>query len=480
MRLVSRIGIVESVAPPFQLKTKNHPAPPLRKDVSMRIAIFGTGYVGLVTGTCFAEMGNHVTCVDVDAAKVARLRRGECPIYEPGLSELLEENVTHGRLTFSTVASEALEGAEAAFICVGTPMSDDGRANLQYVETAARDIGRAMSNYLVVVDKSTVPVGTADQVAGWVREEIQRRGLDLPFDVASNPEFLKEGSAVEDFMRPDRVVLGVSGTRGEGLLRDLYAPFMRNGLRLFTMDVRSAEMTKYAANCMLATKISFINEIANICERVGADVRSVRLGVGSDSRIGYQFLHPGCGYGGSCFPKDVRALARTAEDHGYKAELLEVVDTVNQHQKRTLQRKLAAWCELTGRNLGDLTVAVWGLAFKPNTDDVREAPAMDLLKELSAAGATVRANDPKAVHETQKALGNLPGITYHDDMYVAAEGADVLCLVTEWRPYRRPDFAVLAKSLRARVIFDGRNQYEPERVKQFGLTVYAVGVPSPR
>ncbi len=442
----------------------------------MRIAIFGTGYVGLVTGTCFAEMGNHVACIDVDRSKIERLRKGEVPIYEPGLAELLVDNVRHQRLTFTLDAAEGLKDAEAAFICVGTPMSDDGTADLRYVESAARDIGRRLTAYTVVITKSTVPVGTADKVRAWVQDELNKRGDAIPFDVASNPEFLKEGSAVDDFMKPDRVVIGVPTSRAEGILRDLYAPFIRNGLRIFSMDIRSAEMTKYAANAMLATKISFINEIANICETVGADVRQVRQGVGADARIGMQFLHPGVGYGGSCFPKDVRALVRTAEVHGYHAELIDVVDRINQRQKSVIQRKLAAWCELNNRPLSSLTVAVWGLAFKPNTDDVREAPALELIRDLIAAGATVRANDPKATHEAQKSLGNLPRLTYHDEPEAATEGADVLCLMTEWRPYRRPDFARLAQQLKAKVIFDGRNQYDDQRVKQYGLTVYPIGV----
>ncbi len=442
----------------------------------MRIAIFGTGYVGLVTGTCFAEMGNHVACIDVDKAKIERLRRGEVPIYEPGLAELLVDNARHQRLTFTLDATEGLKDAEAAFICVGTPMSDDGTADLRYVESAARDIGKRLTAYTLVITKSTVPVGTSDKVRAWVSDELAKRGADIPFDVASNPEFLKEGSAVDDFMKPDRVVVGVPSLRAETILRDLYAPFIRNGLRIYTMDIRSAEMTKYAANAMLATKISFINEIANICEKVGADVRQVRQGVGADARIGMQFLHPGVGYGGSCFPKDVRALVRTAEVHGYHAELIDVVDRINQQQKSVIQRKLAAWCDLNNRPLSSLTVAVWGLAFKPNTDDVREAPALELIRDLIAAGATVRANDPKAIHEAQKALGNLPRLTYHDEPEQATEGADILCLMTEWRPYRRPDFARLAQQLKAKVIFDGRNQYDDQRVKQYGLTVFPIGV----
>jgi UDPglucose 6-dehydrogenase len=443
----------------------------------MRIAIFGTGYVGLVTGTCFAEMGNQVTCVDVDIAKVARLNKGEIPIYEAGLQELVEENVHGHRLRFTTQAAEGLAQAELAFICVGTPMSASGEADLRYVESAARDIGRHIKEYCVVVDKSTVPVGTADRVRGWVAEELTKRGVRIDFEVASNPEFLKEGSAVEDFMKPDRVVVGVSNDKAGDLLHDLYAPFIRNGLRFYTMDIRSAEMTKYAANAMLATKISFINEISNICEKVGADVRQVRLGVGADQRIGLQFLHPGVGYGGSCFPKDVRALVHTAEVAGYRAELLAQVDAVNQRQKTVMQHKLQAWCELHGRSLASMTIAIWGLAFKPNTDDVREAPSLELIKVLIAAGATVRAYDPKAIHETQRALGNLPRVTYVDDAYDATEGADVLCLMTEWRPFRRPDFRRLASQLRGKAIFDGRNQYDESRTAAHGLQLYPIGVP---
>ena len=442
----------------------------------MRIAIFGTGYVGLVTGTCFAEMGNDIVCIDVDAGKIDRLKNGEIPIYEPGLTELVIENAAHQRLRFTTKAAEGLEGAEAAFICVGTPMSDDGQADLRYVESAARDIGRHLSRYCLVIDKSTVPVGTADKVRGWIKDELRKRGVTAEFDVASNPEFLKEGSAIEDFMRPDRVVIGVDSPRAEATLRDLYSPFIRNGLRIFTMDIKSAEMTKYAANAFLATKISFINEIANICEKVGADVRQVRLGAGSDARIGFQFLFPGVGYGGSCFPKDVRALSHTAAIHGYKSELLNAVDSVNYAQKAVMFQKLSAWCELTGRSLKSLTVAIWGLAFKPNTDDVREAPALQLVRELVSAGAKVRVNDPKAMHEAHKSLGDLPGVVWCDDAMETTAGADVLCLMTEWRPYRRPDFAKLAQQLSAKVVFDGRNQYDDVRCRQYGLTVYPIGV----
>mgnify|MGYP000935189579 CR=1 FL=1 len=441
----------------------------------MHVAIFGTGYVGLVTGTCFAEMGNHVICVDVDPGKIERLRRGELPIFEPGLHELLEDNVRAKRLTFTTDPAEALARAEAAFICVGTPMSDDGQADLRYVESAARAIGRHAGRDVVVVTKSTVPVGTADKVRAWSEAELAKRGDPVRIDVGSNPEFLKEGSAVEDFMKPDRVVVGVASEGAAKVLHDLYSPFIRNGLRFYTMDIRSAEMTKYAANAFLATKISYINEIATICEAVGADVRQVRLGIGADSRIGLQFLHPGCGYGGSCFPKDVRALAHTAADHGVPSDLLTTVDAINRRQRTIIERKLRTWCTLTDRRLADLTVAVWGLAFKPNTDDVREAPALDLIRALHAAGVTLRCHDPKAAHEAKKALGDLDRVTYHDDEYEAAQ-ADVLCLMTEWRPYRRPDWQLLRESLRARTIFDGRNQYDTAKAAESGITVFPIGL----
>ena len=442
----------------------------------MRLSIFGTGYVGLVSGTCFAEMGNSVRCVDVDQAKIARLEQGEIPIYEPGLAELVHDNHRAGRLRFTTDAAAAVADSEIAFICVGTPMSDSGEADLRYVESAARAIGRHLREWTLVVTKSTVPVGTAAKVRTWIQAELDRRGAAIPFAVASNPEFLKEGSAVEDFMKPDRIVIGTDSPRAEALLRELYAVFIRNGLRLYAMDIASSEMTKYAANAMLAAKISFINEMSRICEAVGADVRQVRLGAGSDSRIGMQFFHPGVGYGGSCFPKDVRALFHTAQMHGYHAEMLAAVDAVNCRQKQVLFAKIGQWASRSGRSLAGLRVAVWGLAFKPNTDDVREAPALDLIRALLAAGAQVRAHDPKAIHETQKALGAHPALSYHDDEYQAADGADVLCLVTEWRPYRRPDWRRLADLLRGRTIFDGRNQYDEKRCAEYGLTVVPIGV----
>jgi UDPglucose 6-dehydrogenase len=443
----------------------------------VNITIFGTGYVGLVTGTCFAEMGNNVWCVDVDADKVAKLCRGEATIYELGLQELLEENLSAGRLRFTTSAKQALADAEVAFICVGTPMAADGEADLRFVETVSRDIGRHLDHSCVVVTKSTVPVGTSERVRAWAREELTARRSTIELDVASNPEFMKEGSAVDDFMKPDRVVVGVDQSRAEALLHHLYSPFIRNGLRFFSMDIRSAEMTKYAANCMLATKISFINEIANLCEKVGADVRQVRLGIGADSRIGLQFLHPGVGYGGSCFPKDVRALINSGIKAGYHPRLLQAVDDVNLRQKSLIHRKLLAWCELTGRPLSSLVVAIWGLAFKPNTDDVREAAALDLITSLSQARVQIRATDPKAIDAAQRALGALPGVEYFRDHYEATEGADVLCLMTEWRPYRRPDFRRLATQLKSKTIFDGRNQYGDVRsASLLGLTIFPIGV----
>jgi UDPglucose 6-dehydrogenase len=443
----------------------------------MRITIFGTGYVGLVSGTCFAEMGNDVVCVDIDARKVARLNDGECTIYETGLAEMLQENLRGQRLRFTTDAKDAMKGAEIAMICVGTPMSANGEADLRYVESAARDIARNLGQYCLIVSKSTVPVGTADKVRAWVKQELDKRAADIPFDVASNPEFLKEGSAIEDFMKPDRVVVGTDSDRAEAMLQFLYSPFIRNGLRFYTMDIRSSEMTKYAANAMLATKISFINEIANMCELVGADVRQVRLGIGADQRIGLQFLHPGVGYGGSCFPKDVRALINIGQAAGYNPELLSAVDNVNQRQKNLISGKLGAWCELNNRALSSMTVAVWGLSFKPNTDDVREAPALELLRSLSAAGAKVRAFDPKAMEETKKALGALAGVTYVDDPYKATDGADVLCLMTEWRPFRRPDMGKLSQQLKSKAVFDGRNQYDEKRFAEHGLLLYSIGVP---
>ena len=440
----------------------------------MRLVIFGSGYVGLVSGTCFAEMGNHVTLVDVDAERIARLQAGEVPIYEPGLEELLHDSTRAGRLSFTTDPASCVATAEACFICVGTPMGDDGAADLRYVEAVARTVGGLVDGFTVVVTKSTVPVGTGDRVLEWLRAGAGERSIDVA--VASNPEFLKEGAAIEDFMRPDRVVIGVDDSRADRVLRDIYGAFMRNGMRLFTMDVRSAELTKYAANCMLATQISFINEIANVCEHVGADVDLVRQGAGADRRIGMQFFHPGVGYGGSCFPKDVRALVHTAEAAGYRPRILHAVENVNRDQRAIVQRKLAAWCELQGRPITGLNVAVWGLAFKPNTDDVRESAGVELVRWLSGQGARVRAHDPHAIATACRALGDAAAqVTFCDDPYEACQGADLLCLMTEWRPYRRPDFNRLAALLSERTIIDGRNQYDAARLQDYGLQCYGVG-----
>ena len=437
--------------------------------VPMNLAIVGSGYVGLVTGTCFAEMGNDVICVDVDPGKIERLRRHETPIYEPGLQELLEENGKGGRLKFTTVASEALGGAELAFICVGTPMSDNGEADLRYVESAARAIGKFIEGHCVVVNKSTVPVGTADRVRSWIGEEVAARKVDLPFEVASNPEFLKEGSAVDDFMKPDRVVVGVDDPRAEALLRDLYAPFIRNGLRFYTMDIRSAEMTKYAANCMLATKISFINEIANVCEETGANVLEVAKGVGLDQRIGPKFLSAGIGYGGSCFTKDVSALKLLAANSGYHFQLLGSVIEVNELQKRRVVSKLTRRLEsLAGKRIGLL-----GLAFKPNTDDMRGASSLVLAARLTAEGATVRAFDPIATEEARKIMPELDCMGSVEDVIA---GADAIVLVTEWPQFLALDWEAVAASMSGKVVIDGRNALDAAAVRAAGLEYEGIGI----
>ncbi|MBE1161176.1 UDP-glucose dehydrogenase family protein [Dyella acidiphila] len=438
----------------------------------MKVTIFGTGYVGLVTGACLAEMGNHVVCVDIDQAKVARLERGEMPIFEPGLEPIVRRNHANGQLQFTTDAATAIAHAQIIFIAVGTPPDEDGSADLQYVLGVAKSIGRHLDRYAVIVNKSTVPVGTADRVRKAVEAELSARQADIPFDVASNPEFLKEGDAVEDCLRPDRIVIGSSSARAIDMLRKLYAPFNRNHDRVVEMDVCSAELTKYAANAMLATKISFMNEIANIAERVGADVELVRQGIGSDPRIGYHFIYPGAGYGGSCFPKDVQALERTARAVGYDARLLTAVEAVNHDQKAKLfdfiQRYFAG--DLRGR-----TVALWGLAFKPNTDDMREASSRRLMEMLWAAGATVRAFDPEAREETQRIYGERDDLVLCDSAYQALDGADVLAILTEWKAFRSPDFARIRSMLKEPVIFDGRNLYEPEAVEEAGMAYYGIG-----
>ncbi|URL59896.1 UDP-glucose/GDP-mannose dehydrogenase family protein [Luteibacter flocculans] len=438
----------------------------------MKVTIFGTGYVGLVTGTCLAEMGNHVVCVDVDAGKVERLKKGDVPIYEPGLEPMVIRNHAEGRLDFTTDAAPAIAHGDVVFIAVGTPPDEDGSADLQYVLAVANTIGDHIDRYTIVVNKSTVPVGTADRVRAAVAERLKQRGVDVPFDVVSNPEFLKEGDAVEDCMRPDRIVVGSSSERAIERLRKLYAPFNRNHDRMVVMDERSAELTKYAANAMLATKISFMNEIANIAEHVGADVELVRRGIGADPRIGYHFIYPGAGYGGSCFPKDVQALARTAHSVGYDARLLGAVEAVNDGQKSRLFALLSKHFD---GNLKGRTVAVWGLAFKPNTDDMREASSRRLMEQLWDAGAQVRAFDPEASDEARRIYGERDDLVLVAHPYDALEGADALAIVTEWKAFRSPDFQRVKSLLRTPVIVDGRNLYDPAIVEEAGLAYYGIG-----
>jgi UDPglucose 6-dehydrogenase len=438
----------------------------------MKITIFGTGYVGLVTGTCLAEMGNHVLCMDVDADKIARLERGEIPIYEPGLEPLVQRNHATGRLAFTTDAATAVAHGDAIFIAVGTPPDEDGSADLKYVLAVARSIGEHLDRYAVVVDKSTVPVGTADRVRVEISATLHARAANVEFDVVSNPEFLKEGDAVNDCMKPDRIIVGASSPRAINLLKNLYAPFNRNHERIVVMDERSAELTKYAANAMLATKISFMNEIANIAERVGADVEMVRHGIGADPRIGYSFIYPGTGYGGSCFPKDVQALERTAHANGYNARLLGAVEAVNHDQKRKVFDLLSRHF---GGELRGKTIALWGLAFKPNTDDMREAPSRVLMEALWRAGAGVRAHDPQARGEVARIYGQRDDLVLCDDPWTALDGADALAVVTEWKVFRSPDFARIKAALKSPVIFDGRNLYDPAMVEAAGLAYYGIG-----
>jgi len=438
----------------------------------MKVTIFGTGYVGLVTGACLAEMGNHVVCVDIDAGKVERLKRGEIPIYEPGLEPIVKRNHASGQLNFTTDAQPAIEHGQVIFIAVGTPPDEDGSADLKYVLSVARTIGQHLDRYAVVVNKSTVPVGTADRVRHAVAGELNARGAAVEFDVVSNPEFLKEGDAVEDCLRPDRIIIGSSSERAINVLRKLYAPFNRNHERTVVMDERSAELTKYAANAMLATKISFMNEIANIAERVGADVELVRQGIGSDPRIGYHFIYPGAGYGGSCFPKDVQALERTARGVGYDARLLAAVESVNHDQKLKLFELISQHFD---GQLAGKTVALWGLAFKPNTDDMREASSRRLMEALWEAGAKVQAFDPEAREETHRVYGDRDDLKLCDSAYQALNGADVLAIVTEWKAFRSPDFARIRASLGSPAIFDGRNLYDPKQVEEAGLAYYGIG-----
>ncbi len=436
----------------------------------MNIAIVGTGYVGLVSGTCFAEMGINVTCVDVDVNKINRLLNGEIPIYEPGLDALVKKNVAEGRLHFTTDLTEVLDDVEVVFSAVGTPPDEDGSADLKYVLEVARTFGRTIKKYTLLVTKSTVPVGTALKVKAAIREELERRGENIDFEVASNPEFLKEGAAIKDFMSPDRVVVGVESERAKKVMSRLYRPFLTNNFRVYFMDIPSAEMTKYAANAMLATRISFMNDIANLCDIVGADVNAVRKGIGTDARIGSKFLYAGCGYGGSCFPKDVKALAHTAREHGYTMGVIEAVEAVNERQKGIVADKLE---RLLGHDLHGKTVALWGLAFKPETDDMREAPALVIIDRLTRLGATVKVYDPVAMDECRRRLGDR--VTYATDMYDALVDADALALVTEWRQFRMPSWNVMKRVMRSPLLVDGRNIYDREEVEAEGFTYTAIG-----
>jgi UDPglucose 6-dehydrogenase len=442
----------------------------------VHIAVIGTGYVGLVTGACFTEMGNHVMCVDVDENKLARLRRGEMPIYEPGLEPIVESAVANGLLRYTNSIAEALVKAEYVFIAVGTPPGEDGSADLQYVLAAARSIGEHLHQYVVVVDKSTVPVGTAEKVHATIAQELARRGVDIPFDVVSNPEFLKEGAAVEDFMRPDRVIVGSGSERAQEKMSELYAPYLRSSDRLIFMGLRDAEMTKYAANAMLATRISFMNEVANLCDRMGIDVENVRKGIGSDRRIGYAFIYPGCGYGGSCFPKDVKALIHMSRSQDFEPSLMEAVEVRNQQQKQILFEKISRHFdgELRGKQIG-----VWGLAFKPGTDDMREAPSVVLIKALIEAGARVKAYDPIALETAEREFppewlqdGRLALLKYQYDVL---KDADAMALLTEWKRFRQPDFDAMKDLMRNPVVFDGRNQYDPKTLSEHGFCYFGIG-----
>lgn len=440
----------------------------------MKISVIGTGYVGLVSGTCFAQMGNSVTCVDIDQAKIDKLAQGIIPIYEPGLEEMVLENYAKGTLKFTVDIQNAINSTNIAFIAVGTPMGEDGSADLQYVLAVAKSIGQHMQHYMVIVDKSTVPVGTGEKVKMAIQAELDARGSDLTFDVVSNPEFLKEGAAIKDFMHPDRVVVGADSDKAMAIMHDLYAPFMKNHDRFIAMDIKSAEMTKYAANAMLATKISFMNEMANICERVGADINKVRNGIGSDSRIGYSFIYPGCGYGGSCFPKDVQALAKTAKDFGYTPRILDAVEAVNYDQKHVISQKVF---KRFGNDLSGKTFAVWGLAFKPETDDMREASSITIINDLTAAGAMIIAYDPKARHEAEHFyLKGNSRVSYVDGKYEALKDADGVILVTEWQEFRSPDFEEMKQLMKEAVFFDGRNQFNKERMNELGFEYIQIGV----
>ncbi|AOZ49581.1 UDP-glucose dehydrogenase family protein [Chromobacterium vaccinii] len=438
----------------------------------MKITVIGSGYVGLVTGTCLAETGYHVCCLDVDPRKIEILQNGGIPIFEPGLEDMVKRNVAAGRLHFTTDVAASVAFGEVQFIAVGTPPDEDGSADLQYVLAAARNIARHMTGYRVVVDKSTVPVGTADKVRAAIADELAQRGANLPFSVVSNPEFLKEGAAIEDFMRPDRVVIGVDDDRAAEIMRRLYKPFQRSHERVLLMDVRSAELTKYAANAMLATRISFMNELANLAETMGADIEQVRQGMGSDPRIGYHFLYPGVGYGGSCFPKDVKALVQTAKENGHTLRVLTAVEEANEVQKLRLVEKVVS---RFGEDLSGRRFALWGLAFKPNTDDMREAPSRVIVEELTRRGAEIVAFDPVAAHEAQRVMSGVNGVAFADDMMQALQGADALLIVTEWKMFRAPDFEAIRRSLKQPLIFDGRNMYDPAWLREQGFDYHAIG-----
>lgn len=437
----------------------------------MNIAIVGTGYVGLVSGACFAETGATVTCVDVDEKKIEALRRGEIPIYEPGLDELVIKNVKAGRLKFTTSLPDVINDQEIIFTAVGTPPDEDGSADLKYVLQVAKTIGEHLNRYLIVVTKSTVPVGTSIKIHDTITAELNKRGVDVEFDVASNPEFLKEGNAIKDFMSPDRVVIGVDSERAKKVLTKLYRPFLINNFRVIFMDIPSAEMTKYAANSMLATRISFMNDIANLCELVGADVDKVRAGIGSDTRIGRKFLYAGCGYGGSCFPKDVKALIKTADDNGYSLEVLKAVERVNENQKKVLINKLVK--AFGTEPISGKCIALWGLAFKPETDDMRESTALIVIRELLKAGCVVKVYDPEAMNECRRIVGDK--VTYCDDMYKAAEGADALMLLTEWKEFRLPNWNLVSRILRRKLVLDGRNIYDKDDLVELGFEYYCIG-----
>ncbi len=436
----------------------------------MNIAIVGSGYVGLVSGTCFSEMGIDVTCVDTDASKIGRLQRGEIPIYEPGLESMVRRNVAAGRLHFTTELASCIDRVDVVFSAVGTPSSEDGSADLRHVFAVAETFGRCINRYTLLVMKSTVPVGTTHRVGSIVKAELEKRGADIGFDVVSNPEFLKEGTAIKDFMSPDRIVIGVESERAKGVMTRLYRPFLVNDFRCYFMDIPSAEMTKYAANAMLATRISFMNDIANLCERVGADVNMVRKGMGADTRIGRKFLYPGCGYGGSCFPKDVKALIKIAEDNGYRMRVLQAVDEVNESQKSILFDKLSAYYD---NDLQGRTIAMWGLSFKPETDDMREAPSLVLIERLAAAGCRIKVYDPIAMDECRRRFGDM--LVYCGDMYEAAVDADALLLVTEWKELRMPSWPVLARVMKRKAVFDGRNIYDRHEAENAGFDYYKIG-----